>query len=55
MKAIIADDLDKMEQLGIYEVIEEDLALCEYVCTSKTEVQRILRNGINLMIKELGN
>ena len=55
MKAIIADDIDKMEQLGIYEVIEEDLALCEYVCTSKTEVQRILRNGINLMIKELGN
>jgi Na+-transporting NADH:ubiquinone oxidoreductase subunit A len=55
MKAIIADDLDKMEQLGIYEVIEEDLALCEYVCTSKTEVQRILRNGIHLMIKELGN
>jgi len=55
MKAIIADDIDKMEQLGIYEVIEEDLALCEYVCTSKTEVQRILREGINLMIKELGN
>jgi len=55
MKAIIADDIDKMEQLGIYEVIEEDLALCEYVCTSKTEVQRILRDGINLMIKELGN
>jgi Na+-transporting NADH:ubiquinone oxidoreductase subunit A len=55
MKAIIADDIDKMEQLGIYEVIEEDLALCEYVCTSKTEVQRILRDGIHLMIKELGN
>lgn len=55
MKAIIADDIDKMEQLGIYEVIEEDMALCEYVCTSKIEVQSILRNGINLMIKELGN
>ncbi|MDP3644356.1 MAG: Na(+)-translocating NADH-quinone reductase subunit A [Bacteroidota bacterium] len=55
MKAIIAGDIDKMEQLGIYEVIEEDLALCEYVCTSKTEVQHILREGINLMIKELGN
>ncbi|MBL7967959.1 MAG: Na(+)-translocating NADH-quinone reductase subunit A [Prolixibacteraceae bacterium] len=55
MKAIIAEDIDKMEQLGIYEVIEEDLALCEYVCTSKTEVQHILRGGINLMIKELGN
>jgi len=55
IKAIMANDIDKMEQLGIYEVIEEDLALCEYVCTSKTEVQRILREGINLMIKELGN
>jgi Na+-transporting NADH:ubiquinone oxidoreductase subunit A len=55
MKAVIAEDIDKMEQLGIYEVIEEDLALCEYVCTSKTEVQSILREGINLMIKELGN
>ena len=55
MKAIIAEDIDKMEQLGIYEVIEEDFALCEFVCTSKTEVQRILRDGINLMIKELGN
>ena len=55
MKAIIANDIDKMEQLGIYEVIEEDLALCEYVCTSKIEVQRILRDGITVMIKELGN
>jgi Na+-transporting NADH:ubiquinone oxidoreductase subunit A len=55
MKAIIAEDIDKMEQLGIYEVIEEDMALCEYVCTSKIEVQSILRSGINLMIKELGN
>ena len=55
LKAIIAEDIDKMEQLGIYEVVEEDMALCEYVCTSKTEVQRILREGINLMIKELGN
>jgi Na+-transporting NADH:ubiquinone oxidoreductase subunit A len=55
MKNIIAGDIDKMELLGIYEVIEEDLALCEFVCTSKTEVQRILREGINLMIKELGN
>jgi len=55
IKAILANDIDKMEQLGIYDVIEEDMALCEYVCTSKTEVQSILRNGINLMIKELGN
>ena len=55
IKAIIADDIDKMEQLGIYEIIEEDFALCEFVCTSKIEVQKIIRKGINLMIKELGN
>ncbi len=54
IKAVIADDIEKMEKLGIYEVVEEDLALCEYVCTSKTEVQDILRKGIRLMIKELG-
>ncbi len=54
IKSIMAEDIDKMEQLGIYEVIEEDLALCEFVCTSKTEVQAILRKGINLMMKELG-
>ncbi len=54
IKAILAKDIDKMESLGIYEVVEEDMALCEYVCTSKTEVQSILREGIDLMIKELG-
>ncbi len=54
LKSCLADDIDKMEQLGIYEVIEEDFALCEYVCTSKIKVQDILRNGINTMIKELG-
>jgi len=54
LKAILANDIDAMEQLGIYEVIEEDLALCEYVCTSKIMVQSVLRKGINSMIKELG-
>jgi Na+-transporting NADH:ubiquinone oxidoreductase subunit A len=54
IKAILADDIEKMEKLGIIEVIEEDLALCEYVCTSKTDVQDILRKGINLMIHEMG-
>ncbi|MFI3314230.1 MAG: Na(+)-translocating NADH-quinone reductase subunit A [Rikenellaceae bacterium] len=53
LKAILAGDIDKMENLGIYEVIEEDLALCEFVCTSKILVQKIVRDGINLMIKEL--
>lgn len=54
LKSIMVNDIDKMEQLGIYEVVEEDLALCEYACTSKIKVQDILRTGINTMIKELG-
>ncbi len=54
LKACIVEDIDKMEQLGIYEVIEEDFALCDYVCTSKQETQDILRKGIELMIKEVG-
>ena len=54
IKAILAKDIDKMENLGIYEVAEEDFALCEYVCTSKTNVQAIIRDGIDVMIKELG-
>jgi Na+-transporting NADH:ubiquinone oxidoreductase subunit A len=49
----MTDDVDKMEELGIYEVIEEDLALCEYVCTSKTEVQQILRESLDMLRKEL--
>ena len=53
LKSILANDIDKMEQLGIYEVLEEDMALCEYVCTSKIEVQEILREGFKSMIKEL--
>ncbi len=53
IKAILSQDIDKMEQLGIYEVVEEDLALCEFVCTSKLEIQNILRQGIDVMIKEM--
>lgn len=53
IKAIMVEDIDKMEQLGIYEVDEEDFALCEYVCTSKTEVQSIIRDGLDLMRKEM--
>ena len=52
-KAALAKDLEKMEQLGIYEVIEEDIALCEYVCPSKIEIQKIISDGIDLMIKEM--
>lgn len=53
LKAILAGDIDKMENLGLYEVIEEDFALCEFVDPSKTAMQKIIREGINLMIKEL--
>ena len=53
LKAILVDDIEKMEQLGIYEVAEEDFALCEFVCPSKIEIQSIIRQGIDLMIKEL--
>ena len=50
LKAIMAEDYDDMEALGIYEVIEEDLALCEFVDVSKHPVQSIVRDGIDLMI-----
>ncbi len=53
LKSILANDIDKMEQLGIYEVIEEDLALCEFVCTSKIDIQDILRSGLDLIRKEM--
>jgi Na+-transporting NADH:ubiquinone oxidoreductase subunit A len=52
LKAILANDFEKMEGLGIYEVIEEDLAICEFVCTSKQPVQTILRDGIDYMIEQ---
>ncbi len=52
LKAILVKDLDKMENLGLYEVLPEDLALCEFVDPSKIEMQQIVRDGINLMIKE---
>ena len=52
LKAILAQDIDQMEQLGIYEVAPEDLALCEFVCTSKIPVQAIVEEGIALMMKE---
>lgn len=55
IKAIITEDIDKMEQLGIYEVAPEDFALAEYACTSKLHLQEIVRGGLDLMLKELGN
>lgn len=53
LKSILANDFDGMEGLGIYEVVEEDLALCEFVCTSKQHVQQILRDGLDY-IREQG-
>lgn len=47
LKAIMAKDFDLMEGLGIYEVSEEDFALCEFVCTSKIDVQEIIREGLD--------
>jgi Na+-transporting NADH:ubiquinone oxidoreductase subunit A len=49
IKSILAEDIDEMEALGIYEVIEEDLALCEFVDVSKHKVQEILREGLELV------
>ena len=53
LKACLANDIDGMEKFGIYEVIEEDFALCEYVCPSKIEIQQIITDGIALMLKEM--
>ena len=52
-KAIMAGDIEKMENLGIYEIVEEDVALCEFVDPSKQNLQALVRDGINLMIKEM--
>jgi len=53
VKSIMVEDIDQMEQLGIYEVAPEDFALCEFVCTSKINVQNIIRQGIDIMVKEM--
>ncbi len=53
IKAIIAGDIDRMEQLGIYEVAPEDFALCEFVCSSKMELQRIVREGLDNLRAEM--
>ncbi len=53
IKAIIAGDIDRMEKLGIYEVAPEDFALPEFVDTSKIELQKIVREGLDNLRKEL--
>ena len=52
IKAIIAGDIDRQEALGIYEVAPEDFALAEFVDSSKLELQRIVREGLNILRKE---
>ena len=54
LKACIVNDLDAMEQLGMYEVAPEDFALTEFICVSKQPHQQIIRDGLDLMINEIG-
>ena len=49
MKAILVNDFERMEGLGAYELVEEDVALAEFACTSKQPLQQILRNGLEIM------
>ncbi len=53
IKAVLVQDIDLMENLGIYEIDEEDFALCEVIDTSKTEIQKIIRDGLDMMRKEM--
>lgn len=53
MKAILVNDYERMEGLGLRELVEEDVALCEFVCTSKQPLQQILRRGLD-MLQEQG-
>ncbi|MHB1147507.1 MAG: Na(+)-translocating NADH-quinone reductase subunit A [Lutibacter sp.] len=54
LKSCMYQDLDEMEQLGMYEVAPEDFALTEFVCVSKQPHQEIIRKGLDLMLKEIG-
>ena len=53
LRAIMIGDIEKMEQLGIYEVVPEDFALAEVACTSKLPLQQIVRDGLNDLRKEM--
>jgi Na+-transporting NADH:ubiquinone oxidoreductase subunit A len=52
IKSVMYNDLDEMESLGIYEVAPEDFALCEFVCTSKINIQSVIRKGLDEVQKE---
>jgi Na+-transporting NADH:ubiquinone oxidoreductase subunit A len=53
IKSIMINDIDSMEQLGIYEVDAEDFALCEFINTSKIDIQDIVRTGMENLREEL--
>jgi Na+-transporting NADH:ubiquinone oxidoreductase subunit A len=52
IKSVMYNDIDLMEKLGIYEVAPEDFALCEFVCTSKIDIQNVIREGLDVIQKE---
>jgi len=52
VKSVMYNDIDLMEKLGIYEVAPEDFALCEFVCTSKIDIQDVIRQGLDVIHKE---
>ena len=53
IKAIISGNIERMEELGIYEVAPEDFAAAEFVCSSKVELQKIVREGLDMLRKEM--
>ncbi|WP_088340681.1 Na(+)-translocating NADH-quinone reductase subunit A [Robiginitalea sediminis] len=54
LKACMYKDIDEMEQLGLYEVSPEDFSLTEFICISKQPHQQIIREGLDLLQKEIG-
>ncbi len=54
LKAVLTEDVDNMERLGILEVVPEDFALIDYISSSKIEAQHIIRKGLNQMMVEIG-
>jgi len=53
LRAVMIGDIEKMEQLGIYEIVPEDFAIAEVACTSKLPLQQIVRDGLNDLRKEM--
>ena len=51
-RAILAEDIEEMEKLGIWECDDEDFALCSFSCPSKIDVGRVIRDGLNLIEAE---